>query len=160
MKRKKIKSGKRTHLERAKKVDTKDKCEQGIPLSKCFYRRDLGSLAEQFKTNEEAHKEILNKFQIKLNGGDETLPFEQVIRDIWHATRSERATVGLRQSFKKWMDNTATGRFLRTKAGKIIGWIFIAWFLFSSLYTLGIINVSPIEFFIWAFKKIFPSLLI
>lgn len=136
------------------KIKTKPKkrvavCEANIPVTDCLYRHDLNYLGQMFTDNSDAHKDICDRLDsmqhIKLNGDDKITDFADMMREIYHATISVRKTNKLKEAFKDWMQNTAIGRFFRTRGGHIIAYFLWLWIIISSLNTLGITNIKPVQ---------------
>jgi hypothetical protein len=79
------------------------KCLAKVKPRNCFYKQDLGHIATMFNANDKAHDEIRESLKkishVKLNGSDVLTPVDEVLRDIWRATKAERKTNRLKESF-------------------------------------------------------------
>lgn len=135
-----------------------DKCEANVNMVDCAYKKDLDYLGKMFSDNNKAHLDIcarLDKIQfIRLNGDDKTTSFEDMMKEIYHATMSIRKTNKLIEAIKDWMKNTKTGRLIETRIGKITVSFIILWMVISSLNTLGVKHIDPIQFIEWLISHI------
>jgi hypothetical protein len=82
-------------------------------------------------------------------------PIEDVLRDIWQVTMALRATKGLKERYAIWKRDTPLGRFFSTKGGKFLALFLWSWIIISSLNTLGITDIKPLQLIQAAVKSYF-----
>jgi hypothetical protein len=141
------------------------KCIAGVSVEKCIYKKDSNRLNREFNSNRRQHKDFrdtitsmnnnLNSLiSIRLNGDDKTTPLPEVLKEMYHVTLSLRKTNKLKEAFNDWRLNTKVGKVFETKIGKIAGSFILLWVILSSLNTLGIKGVNPVQIIEWLITHI------
>ncbi len=115
------------------------KCGANVSARDCFYKKDMGTIKKRFTQIDEKLHEIAF---VKLNGDGEETHIQTVMKDIWIATRSQRATKGLSERYAIWKRDTAIGRFIGTRGGRILSWFVWAWVIIGSTNTLGLTDIK------------------
>jgi hypothetical protein len=132
-------------------------CEADINVTECAYKKDLNYWAEQFVS---VNKRLDAMQFIKLNGDEVVTDFSQIIKEIYHATMSQRETAKTLKQIERWKETTKFGRFLKGWAGRILIFLTLLWIGYSSLHAFGVIDTTPREWFDWIIsllsKKIPP----
>jgi hypothetical protein len=146
------------------------KCAAGVKVEKCFWQEDKNYFAGLLANNDKVHQtltehldvvtnnqikvmanqglfttELHSLTHIKLNGDNEETTFQDMMKEIYHATAGLRASNKIVKDLKEWKINTKTGRFFNTNIGKGAAFIILILTLISWLHTLGLIQ-SPIRF--------------
>jgi hypothetical protein len=142
-----------------KKPNKKDKIQMQIDqINKILCNKDAihAEINKRLDLNDVAHQDIskslmsihskldtLNK--IKLNGDDRVYTNEEAWREIFTATKNLRKTNKLKTAYNEWLNNTPTGKLLRSKIGKLLVTLIITWAILSSAHTLGADDLNPVN---------------
>jgi len=110
------------------------------------------SLFSIFKSVTEFHKSVN---EIVLNGDGKVRTLEEVLREIYSATKGIRASAGLFDSLKKWEKETKAGMFITSWFGIVLGVIISVLLFYCVLQTIGFTHASLTEMFKAAWKIIF-----
>ncbi len=144
----------------------KKKCDIGIPVQRCYYKKDINKLNERFnqidqnyiensKALNEIKKEINSKLDsitytlnhIQLNG--EMVTLEGGMRQLYELTKGLRDS----QQLKKAFYNSKYGKFLHTKTGKFLFVILVFFIIASILSSFGLHAVDPVDSIKWIAKE-------
>jgi predicted RNase H-like nuclease (RuvC/YqgF family) len=98
-----------------------------------------GKLANISTSVTEFHKSVN---EIVLNGDGKVRTLEEVLREIYSATKGIRASAGLFDSLKKWEKEAKAGMFITSWFGIALGVVVSVLLFYCVLQTLGFTHIT------------------
>lgn len=110
------------------------------------------SLSDISQSVTDFHKSVN---EIVLNGDGRVRTLQEVLKEIYSATRSLRASAGLFASLRKWKRETKAGMFFTSWFGIVFTSVIIVLLFYCVLQTIGITHITLTELFKAAWKIFF-----